>query len=76
MAFPIPMRGNEQVLSNDPLNLDGFPIPMRGNENYSTMFRCVTLVFPIPMRGNEATDGVVTITRPFRAEKVSNPHEG
>ncbi len=49
-TFPIPMRGNEQVLDIIPVGQTGmFPIPMRGNEcrsMYVTVWCCPSFQSP------------------------------
>ena len=54
--FPIPMRGNETLMSADRHGgTIGFPIPMRGNEDDSNAAGAtIAELFPIHMRGNES----------------------
>ena len=75
VRFPIPMRGNEEVLAGrHDRQPDMFPIPMRGNELGLHPFALTLLAeFPIPMRGNESER---RWPRRGPLSRVSDPHEG
>ena len=72
--FPIPMRGNERLMTHDPTEDATFPIPMRGNEITCELVHFGSDgAFPIPMRGNEIVGGMIG---EVTLAKVSDPHEG